>query len=318
MGKEERVRIWGVRAGLIGDSIAALPVLSYLERAHPGTYKYWAVHQKCAQAVPLFLNHPLIDRIKVTDGWVTEGPQDEELKKKCTIVLNTSPPVHDQNWRNEMDVIEQTARMAGIMDLSDVITPEERIPKLERWFPSYTFSNDPGNHGYIDIVRDSWANTDNNRVAIWPYAGYGLDPNRSPSDGWWEVMLQILFEAGFEVYHYGWVNDPVMTDDPRYHYMCRLSYMDQIRSALEAPTTIGPDTGALWTLGAYGQPTIALMTFHAPLHSENPAALAPPYKNTHMLFNAKNINLNKHKAVMDELASIIPTELGRGVEGING
>lgn len=301
MGKEAPVKIWGVRAGLIGDCIAALPVLHYLEKKHPGSYKYWVVHQKCAQAAPIFLNHHLIDQIKITDGWVTEGLHDEALKRKCKIIFDTSPQVRDPNWRNKMDVIAQTARMAGIDDLDDVITPWERTPKLEIWFPSYTFSTNPNNHGYVDNVGDTYV-LDESRIAIWPFAGYGINPHRSPSEGWWEVMLQILFEAGYEVYHYGWMNDPVLSTDDRYHRMCNLSYMDQIRSALEAPATIGPDTGALWTLGAYGQSTIALMTFHAPQHSDNPLALAPPYKTNRMLFNAKNINLIKHKEVMDELA----------------
>lgn len=296
------MKIWGVRAGLIGDLVMALPVLTYLEKKYPDSYKYWAIHQKCAQAAPLFMNHPLIDRIKVTDGWTQLGMEDRRIIDSCDIAFDISPPVRDPNWRNEMSCIDQTARMAGIDDLDDIIQPHEKIPRLNRWFPSLTFSQNPQNHGYIDRVGDTYV-IDRNRVAIWPFANYGKKPQRSPSEGWWEVMAEKLIDAGYEVYHYGWFEEPrlVTRDDPFYHYMCNHSFFDQIRSSLEANVSIGTDSGSMWILGAYGQPGIELMTFHEHGHNTNPEALKPPYDNHTMLFNEKNINLIKHAEVIKAL-----------------
>jgi hypothetical protein len=221
------------------------------------------------------------------------------------VVIDTSPPVRDQNWRNEMDCIAQTARMAGIDDLDAVITSEQRIPKLYRWFPSYSFSNNPQNHGYIDNVSDTCV-VNKNRVAIWPFANYMLKPQRSPSQGWWEATVDQLLTAGYEVYHYGWMTEPRLSSTDRlYNKMTHLSFFDQIRSSLEAPVAIGTDSGSLWVLGAYGQPQIALMTFHEAGHKENQNALAPPYPNTRVLFNPNNINLIKPAMVVKELEEII-------------
>lgn len=296
-------RIYGVRAGLIGDMIMALPILQYFDKVYPNSYKYWMIHQKCAQAAPLFFNHPLIDRIKITDGWVTEGRHDLELKNKCDIQLNISPPVRDLNWRNEMDCIAQTARMAKLDEFERVISPAERIPILHRWFPSYSFSNNPKNHGYIDNVESTWS-YDAKRIAIWPFANYGLKPERSPSVGWWEATITWLIQHGYEIYHYGWITEPTLSLNPKYHYYCNLSFFDQIRSSLEAYISIGTDSGSMWVLGAYNQPQIVLMTFHEINHKENPMALAPPYEWTKVLFNPQNINLIKPKTVIQAVEQL--------------
>lgn len=298
------MNIWGVRAGLIGDLVMALPILTYLEKKYPGSYKYWAVHQKCAQAAPLFMNHPLIDRIKVTDGWVNLGPHDRELMDLCELAFDVSPPVRDHNWRNEMTCIDQTARMAGIDDLDDVLKPHEKIPHLDRWFPSFSFSQNPNNHGYVDHVGDTYR-VAGDRIAIWPFANYGKKPHRSPSEGWWTVMAEKLIDAGYEVYHYGWLKEPQLLsyNNPFYHYMCKHSFFDQIRSSLEAKVSIGTDSGSMWVLGAYGQPGIELMTYHEHGHTTNPWALMPPYENHTMLFNEKNINLIKHAEVIKAIGA---------------
>ncbi len=291
------MKIWGVRAGLIGDLIMALPILEYLEIKHPKSYKYWAVHQKCAQAAPLFLNHPLIDKIKITDGWVTEAGRDENLKKECNIKFDISPPVRDPNWRNEMSCIEQTARMAGIDDLYSVIDEEQRIPSLTQWFPSYTFSNNPINHGYVDDI-ESLGYIEPNRIAIWPFANYMMKLQRSPNQGWWEATISLLIKAGYEVYHYGWMEEPVLSHDEKYQRCCELSFFDQIRSSLESVLSIGTDSGSMWVLGAYKQPQIVLMTYHEAGHNDNPLALAPPYKNSTTMFNPNNINLIRPASVI--------------------
>jgi hypothetical protein len=297
------MKIWGVRAGLIGDLVMALPILTYLDRKYPGSYKYWAVHKKCSQAVPFFVNHPLIDRIKVTDEWTGIGPSDKIILDKCDLVFDIAPPVRDQNWRNEMRCIDQTARMAGIDDLNDVITPAEKIPILQRWFPSYSFSNQPTSHGYVDIITDN--NFEKaNHISIWPFANYMMKLQRSPSVGWWEALISIMIEAGYVVHHYGWYEEPNLSESSNYQKHTSLSLFDQVRSALECKASIGTDSGSMWVLGALGHPGIELMTFHEFGHKQNPEALMPPYANHRMMFNPSNINLIKPKHVLDTLENI--------------
>ena len=55
--------------GLIGDTICSLPTLLYFEKKYPGSYKIWPIEKKVSFIAPLFLNHPLIDKIKISGGW---------------------------------------------------------------------------------------------------------------------------------------------------------------------------------------------------------------------------------------------------------
>ncbi len=69
-------RIWGFRQSLIGDTIMALPILNWAERRWPGSYKHWQVARKCSQSAQLYLNHPLIDQIVISDCHEGMGPRD--------------------------------------------------------------------------------------------------------------------------------------------------------------------------------------------------------------------------------------------------
>ena len=77
--QQKQMKIWGPLSGIIGDLIMGLPMLTYFEKKYPGSYKYWGIHKKMSHATPLFYNHPLIDRIKITDKWGEFGQYDYEL-----------------------------------------------------------------------------------------------------------------------------------------------------------------------------------------------------------------------------------------------
>ena len=135
-------KIWGVSFSLIGDLIVGLPQLTYFEKKYPGSYKYWGIHKKMSHAAPLFYNHPLIDRIKITDKWGEFGKYDYELASKCDIttrdldshnktLLNARP---EDYWYNDHDIVEQMARMSGIYDIKEVLTEDELRPQLYQWF----------------------------------------------------------------------------------------------------------------------------------------------------------------------------------------
>ncbi len=122
-------KIWGMSFSLIGDLIAGLPQLNYFEKKYPGSYKYWGIHKKMSHAAPLFYNHPLIDRIKITDTWGGFGENDYELASQCEFttrqldhknktLLNARP---EDYWYNDHDIVEQLARMSGIYDIQEVL-----------------------------------------------------------------------------------------------------------------------------------------------------------------------------------------------------
>ena len=86
---DKNFKIWGTCYGLIGDLVMSLPILTYFEKKYPGSYKYFAIEQKVSQCAPLFFNHPLIDRIKITDEWSGFGRIDRRLIAGCNIKCTT-------------------------------------------------------------------------------------------------------------------------------------------------------------------------------------------------------------------------------------
>jgi len=266
------MKIWGPVSGIIGDLIMGLPILNYYEKKYPGSYKYWLIQKKCAQCAPLYFNHPLIDRIKITDEWDEFGDYDKKLMAECDIKTRPAANIgwkhSSPDWYNAVTSVEETAYMAGIPDLKDVLSEDEMKPHLHKWF-------DVG----IPVVISTYAKSKNtndeeyhNNIAIWPFAG---SPGRSPSPKWWNRLIDNLILNGYTVNHYGMPWDPVLSNLDGYNIYPHLSYFDQVKAALASRLVIGTDSGAQWVMGAYSHPAINLMTNWLPNHNTNLLALEP-------------------------------------------
>jgi ADP-heptose:LPS heptosyltransferase len=81
--------IHGIRGSQIGDSVAALSVLNYLKLILPDSYVTWQVARKHIQAVPIFYNHPFIDRLAISDGNEGYGIKDIEMVKNSNFSISS-------------------------------------------------------------------------------------------------------------------------------------------------------------------------------------------------------------------------------------
>lgn len=252
-------RIWGVRGSLIGDTLSALPILSWLERRFPGSYRHWVVARKCSQSIQLYLNHPLIDKLVVTDCHEGMGPRDIEIAKTCDIVFDTMPQHPEGDiWPNRRNLWEETWVMAGL-PLSEyhALPPDEQRSHLVQWFE----------------VEKQPAKT----VALWPCAGYGIENKRNPSRDWYVKLLNQLHAEGCIIYQFGHPKDYTfdLWSGPTYRDFRRLALFDQIKLTLGCDLMIGTDSGSALVVGAYEKiPQISLLTNHWPGHVENPTAFA--------------------------------------------
>jgi ADP-heptose:LPS heptosyltransferase len=256
MGKE--LKIFAGRASLIGDTIMFLPVLNYLELKYPNSYKIFPISQKTSQSAPLFINHPLIDKIHILGMHEGVSEKDMDLIRSCQIVINPfpqHPDVHD--WWNHYNCVEETFRMAGFNIEEFKSLPNElKKPKLNKWFKTEKYSN---------------------TIAIWPFAGYNQNPKRSPSKSWWEKTLKDL-ENKFncKIFHFGDPSEPNLGQNlNNYSNMTHLSFFEMIRMTLGCDLMIGTDSGSSWVIGAYGFPQINLIIKNAPNHFQNIKAFAP-------------------------------------------
>ena len=307
---DKNFKIWGVSFSLIGDLIVGLPQLTYFEKKYPGSYKYWGIHKKMSHAAPLFYNHPLIDRIKITDTWGDFGEYDYKLAADCAIttrdidherktLINARP---EDYWYNRHDIIEQIARMSGISDIREVLTEEELRPKLYKWFDA-DFDAIEKNEGYTK-ARTSSGKIPNKSIVIWPFSGYNHWPSRSPSPHWWNVLVDTLINNGFTVFHCGWIEEPHVSNLDGYNRCVDLSFIEQVKISLATNLAIGADSGSMWTLGAYSFPAIHLMTNWRDGHVENFSAMNPVNVNGTSFFASPMTDGWNHQEVLERVWEI--------------
>jgi len=285
------VKIWGIRAGIIGDTIIGLTILDYIKEQHKDSYVNWVIHRKNSQAAPLYISQKHIDKIYITEGWESLGSNDKALKESCDIQINEAPSVDDLFWFNKISSVEQNFRMAGIWD---TIPESKQYPTLTKWWVDISTLHIPENHGYsnLEVINAPKKKS----IAIFPFAHYGSEPSRSPTVEWWEAVISGLKE--YDVHHFGWITEPTIAGVTKRH--TNTSLFDQIRLALECNLVIGSDSGAMWIIGAYSMPAIHILTYHRVKgHTENPMAFEPKNKNGKSFFNPNSCSMVKPNRVID-------------------
>ena len=199
--KGKNFRIWGMSYGVVGDLCMSLPMLTYFEKKWLGSYKYFVIEKKVAFTAPLYLNHPLIDCVRITGEWSGFSKEDYEIASTCEFKCTMDNWRHDElDWYNHRGQVEETARIAGIYDLKDWLTEEEMMPKLYQWFD---VGLDKGVSTYAK-ENDSEAVDYSKTIAIWPFATSAKDkPGRNPSSEWWANLSDAVNQMGYQLAQFG-------------------------------------------------------------------------------------------------------------------
>lgn len=253
------VKVWGTRHSLIGDTIMSLPILSYLKYRYSDCYINFSIAKKCAQSAPLYFNHPLIDRIKITDERDTYSKKDLDIISSCDIVFNCTPQHEQNDWYNYYNCVEETWRMAGLdLKLFNALSFHNRFPTLYRWWDKKEF--------------------DGFNIAIWPFAAYGGgDQSRNPSvEQWKEIIKGLVRNFNAKIHHFGWYTEPILSVK-NYCMHTKKSFVEQIQSSLDCQLILGTDSGSMWATGAYHEvPQINLLSNRVQDgHVKNKLAMAP-------------------------------------------
>ncbi len=280
--KGKNFKLFLGRSDLIGDTVMCEPSLRYFEKIYPNSYKYWHLLGKTSQAASLWLNHPLIDRLKISKNLESYDEEDYEIMRKCDIVINTRPQHKIEDWYNYYNCVEETIQMAGInLDhFNSILTEEERRPKLYKWFKEGLFEEEKV--GYC--VNETFHTKKIKNIAIQPFCGYGKGLNRSPDAGFWSKLIEKLLSLDYYVYHYGFVNEPSLSSKAGYKKLTHLPFFEQIKAALDSEIIVGGDSGFMWTVGAFSHKAVQLITNWLPNHNRNLLALAPVNINSENIF----------------------------------
>jgi ADP-heptose:LPS heptosyltransferase len=294
---DKNFKIWGVSYGLVGDLIMGLPVLRYFEKKYPGSYKIWAIEKKVGFMAPFFLNHPLIDNIRITQEWNSFGVEDYAIANTCDVKCTMDNWYHNPiDWYNYRNCVEETARVAGIYDLKEVLTEDEMIPELYRWFD--VGPDDPNFQTYSK--QNTKTELNDNTIAIFPFATATSSIARSPSIRWWLDLIYGLTRMGYKVYQFGYPSDTMMAD-----WYNGKSFFDQVKIALSTKMSIGTDSGNMWVMGAYNHPAIHLMTNWMQHHHQNFDALLPVNRNGHKIFAEGGTNNIQIEDVLNKVEYIM-------------
>lgn len=275
--------------GLIGDLITGLPILTYFKKKYPDSYIYWGIEKKVSFCAPIYLNHPLIDRIKITDNWGGVGKTDLEIISKCDFMapkfIKGTSEHSSYDWYNQNNLVEETAYLHGIYDIKDHLSEEEMKPKLEKWFDV----------GFENTIQGTYSKENNinlrffnKNIAIWPFTGNGIEVGRCPSEKWWKAMISKLIVNGYTVFHYGLDSQPRLSNSDKYKKLTYLSFFQQIKASLASKFFISSSTGPIWIMGAYQHPGIILETYWLPGHNKNKNSVTPINDNGIIIFVEKN------------------------------
>ena len=280
-------------------------MLTYFEKKYPNSYKYFVIEKKVAECAPLYFNQPLIDKIHITGQWGGFSDSDIRLAKSCDAHATFENIKHDTpDWYNYRCQVEETARLGGIYDLKEVLTEEEMMPKLERWFDVGYQNFEEGTYVGAHHQDNAYFN---GSIAIWPFA-MAVHAGRSPSVEWWKRLVDTLILEGYRVLQFGYSSDPILSEnkDGFYKRFNDNSYFDQVRFALATNFSIGTDSGNMWVMGAYSHPAIHLITNFLPGHSKNVLALAPINKNATNLFVEDGVDNIKYNDIVSKIKEVVP------------
>lgn len=265
----KNLRVWGIRGSRIGDQVFAIPVYSFLRRRKfPDCYTHFQIARRHAIAsAPLWIDHPEIDKIVVSDCDEGMGPRDHAIAQTCHIRFDVMPrhPDGDLAWPNDYSVWEETWRMTGLpLHYYHELPKEFQTARLYQWFP---------------VERQS-----RGTIALWPASNYGTKQewcSRFPSRYWMIQLARRLTMEGFRVIQCGHPNDyssdggSLASDITGVMDVRNLDFFSQIRLSLGCDAVIGTDSGSTIVLAAYQSvPVIQLLTNHTPGHNRNLLAFA--------------------------------------------
>jgi ADP-heptose:LPS heptosyltransferase len=257
---------YGMRWQLIGDILGGLTILNHLERLYPSCYKTVGLAGKAKHFAPLLINHPLIDRIHIQSGF--EGPEGDDWNfiNSHDIVINGNPSHPLQyDWPNYRNFYAESFIMGGFSEKDYADLPEDqKLPKLVKWFRP---ESRPLQYKKI--------------ISIWGFAGYSVQPYRSPTANYWRELVKKLIDLGYGVCQFGHFNDPViMENNVAFHRFNERDFFEQIRMTLSTDLVLSTDSGSGLIFAAYDFNQINIVNMHVDGHVRNPFSLAPLGPNT--------------------------------------
>lgn len=294
---KDNPRIFIGRGTMLGDVLATLSFVAYLKKRWPKSTIVFAMGKKSAQASMLYLSHPLISEIFITDGAEDlESERDFAMVKSCDIVFPLNPRHRDNEYPKRRNIYSESAHMQGLDEelYEGVLTAEDKIPKLVKWW--YPVKRPFG---------------DKRTVLFTGMPNYGRESKRWVSKKYLEELVLKLVESGYCVIQSGgeqdesWFSDWDITegfpvDATNYKRINERCFFEQIQIANEVDCIVGSDSGMSLILGAYRLPQVSLIPIHWGNHN-NPSALSTNNPNNISFYSFNGTDDINQDSVLDAI-----------------
>lgn len=262
--------------GQYGDLALNLPAISYLNKNSDWQVDM-PIHKNYREVAPLFLNHPHLNSIIITDEY-EKFPNETDRKvlsgKRYDKIFNpmAAPRIH--NWWHYM---HQASRVLHDYDLG--VLPHENCQiELNQWFD-------------VEKNRDT--------VAIAPFGGfYNVNNDKMLKIGRAQEIVNLLLAKGFKVLQIGGGGEPELEGT----MFPKTNYFESIRAILGCKLFIHCDTGSGWFISGYKFPQLGLYS-HAYYGKKYINAIQPVTPNGVFLSeeNVNQISLDKIEQKVDNL-----------------
>ncbi len=223
--------------GLRGDLAINLPAIEAVAKANPGMLIDLPINKQFADMAPLFLNHPYINSVLITDEY-EKFPSDKDkevlFKRKYNHVLNPMARHKKDDWWR---IMHQTA--AVLYDYSEndeTLTPDQQQINLVKWF---------------DVEKQE------KTVCFAPFAGHAYNKNNDKmlKIEKANIIAEYLADKGYRIIHLGGPGEPcldwVSCVQPK-------SYFDSVKCMLGSDLLIHADTGMGWIASGYQHKQLGL------------------------------------------------------------
>lgn len=231
------MKIIGFNQGQIGDLIMNLVPLNVVKRLYPESHFIFSINKKYETVAPIFLNHPLINEIKIWDGydnWPTESDRAWLDKSHPDLFFHPMPKLTDNYWFTKRHHTQEICRSHGLPEPYE----HEMDVSLTRYFelPS----------GY------------ENCVALTPFSSGGA--SRDIPYNLCEKIIDFLHKIGLNTIQLGLSSHPRL--NTTYPQIGKDIFSD-IRAALACKFVISADTGMSHIMGAYKHKVLGLYGHNA-------------------------------------------------------
>lgn len=229
---EVRQKFLGFNGQQYGDLVMNTVAARSLKELYPKSELTLVVNKDYADIVPIFYNHPYIDKFYVTHR-NKDGFDEEDIKwvkqQKFDHVFNPMQDhSHESPWYRVRHQAQELCHMHGLP------IPKNIQCELIRWFEV------PDNKKY---------------VAFSPFPAFyaGIKNDKAYSIEKAQKIVDFIRSLGLEVLQIGHPDEPQLKNVLK----PRLSYFDCVKYILASKFWIGGDTGMCWLLSAYQFPVLA-------------------------------------------------------------